>query len=255
MVSTSSPIIRTLLWPKASLPVSLPAEEVHLWAWTFDLGGVPSDRDLEILDLRERQRTRRFRFPIDQVRFAVCHANMRRILASYLACPPVSLVFGEDAGGKPFLAQDASGLRFNLSHSKTLAVLAVAFDMEVGIDVEDVRPIEIDVAKRFFSTREVASLSSLEGSESWSAWLDGFYRCWTRKEAILKAEGAGLRTPLDSFDVSLLPDEPAALLDARPEAKLTSSWHLVHLSPAAGVIGALAVAEVSASISQFAYVS
>ena len=240
-----------MLWQTASLPRALPLGEVHLWAWTFGGADAPSDRDLSILDPHERQRTARFRFPVDQIRYAVCHANMRRILGSYLGRSPESLAFREGSGGKPSLADEASLLRFNLSHSKTLAVLAVALDMDVGVDVEDIRPIESDVAKRFFSPREVASLAMLEEPESWSAWLDGFYRCWTRKEAILKAEGAGLRTPLDSFDVSLLPDEPAALLDARPEAKLTANWHLVHFSPADGVMGAVAVGNPSATVALY----
>jgi len=251
MVSTTTQTTRRLLWPTAPSPQSIASAEVHLWAWTFGGADAPNDRDLEILDPHERQRTARYRFPVDQIRYAVCHANMRRILGSYLGRLPESLVFGEDAGGKPFLADDASGLRFNLSHSKTLAVLAVALDMEVGVDVEDIRPIESDVAKRFFSPREVASLATLEKPQSWSEWLDGFYRCWTRKEAILKAEGAGLRTPLDSFDVSLLPDEPVALLDARAEAKLTCNWHLFHFSPADGVMGALAVSIAPAAVGMY----
>jgi 4'-phosphopantetheinyl transferase len=110
--------------------------------------------------------------------------------------------------------------------------------------------MEVDVAKRFFSAREIASLSTLN---DWEEWLDGFYRCWTRKEAILKAEGAGLRIPLDSFDVSLLAGEPPTLLDARPEAKLTAAWRLHSLDPADGVVGALAIAHSEAQILQYAF--
>jgi 4'-phosphopantetheinyl transferase len=248
MAPSAQGTTRQLLWPTALPAGSIAPGEVHLWSWTFDRPGTPADEELRILNDLERQRTFRFRFPVDQVRFCVCRANMRRLLASYIGRAPESLVFSEDTGGKPGLAE-AMPLRFNLSHSKTLAVLAVTIGGEIGVDVEDIRPIEADVAKRFFSAREVASLGTLS---DWEEWLAGFYRCWTRKEAVLKAEGAGLRIPLDSFDVSLLADEPAALLEARPEAKLTADWRLHSFSPAEGVAGALAFADPAARILEYA---
>jgi len=226
-----------LLWPTARLPVALAPGEVHVWAWTFDRGGKVAEKDLRILDELERKRTARFHFPVDQVRYSVCHANLRRILGSYVGLSPESVAFREGSGGKPELADDEASLRFNLSHSKSVAALAVSLDVEVGVDVEDIRPIEADVAKRYFSPAENASLSALGGWE----WLEAFYRCWTRKEAILKAEGVGLRTPLDSFDVSLLEGEAAAVLGVRPEARFRSRWWLQHLAVAEGTMGALAV--------------
>jgi 4'-phosphopantetheinyl transferase len=203
----------------------------------FNRDAAPEEDDLRILSDFERERTARYRFSPDQVRYSVSHANMRRILGKYLNRNPEALLFREGPGGKPELEPVPAPLRFNLSHSRSLGVLAVALDLEVGVDVEDIRPIEADVAKRFFSASEYASLTKLSGQQ----WLDAFYRCWTRKEAIIKAEGVGLRMPLDSFDVSLLDDEPAKLLDARPNAKLTAQWNLHHLSVAAGTMGALAV--------------
>jgi 4'-phosphopantetheinyl transferase len=121
--------------------------------------------------------------------------------------------------------------------------------MAVGVDVEDVRPIERAVANRFFSPSEIAGMADLDGED----WLDAFYRCWTRKEAILKAEGLGLRIPLNAFDVSVRAGEPAALLVARPKAKLTAAWHLHHLAPADGSMGALAVADAAAEIKTYSF--
>jgi 4'-phosphopantetheinyl transferase len=240
----------SLLWPEKSLPVEIDFNEVHVWAWTFGGPDELSDNDLEILDEQERKRTERFYFAPDKVRYSVCHANMRRILGSYLRKPPQSLVYREAEGGKPELVLTTADLplRFNLSHSKTIALLAVRLDSEVGVDVEDIRPIEHDVATRFFSPAEIARMAPLDGE----AWFDAFYRCWTRKEAILKGEGMGLRIPLDSFDVSLLADEPAALLAARPRSKLTGDWRLHHLAPAEGSMAALAVASSPADIKTFA---
>ncbi len=250
MVSGVSHPIPQLLWPARALPGMIGAGEAHVWAWNFAGPVEPREADLEILDEQEQQRTRRFYFAPDRVRYAVCHARMRRILGSYLGNEPASLVFREGAGGKPELELAASDapIRFNLSHSKTVGVLAVTRGREVGVDVEDVRPIEREVAERYFSAAEVASMAPLDGQE----WLDAFYRCWTRKEAILKVEGVGLRIPLHSFDVSVREDDPAALLAARPEAKLTANWHLHHLAAATGTMGALAIGDASARISMHA---
>ena len=246
MTSRISAQPASLLWPARGLPVEIRPGEVHVWAWTFTGPAEPSEADLDILDDQERRRTARYYFAPDQVRFSVCHANMRRILASYSGKPPESLVYREAEGGKPELILEAPAppLRFNLSHSKSVALLAVTLKSEVGVDVEDVRPIERDVAKRFFSPAEIASMAPLDGEE----WLEAFYRCWTRKEAILKVEGLGLRIRLDSFDVSLRKDESAALLAARPGAKLTAHWYLHHLAPANGSMGALAVLDAGAQI-------
>jgi 4'-phosphopantetheinyl transferase len=240
-----------LLWPKQSLPVMMGPGEVHVWAWAFTGPEEPSAADLEILDEQERKKTARFYFAPDRVRYSICHASMRRILASYLDQPPESLIYHESEGGKPELLLDSSvpALKFNLSHSKSVALLAATPNAEVGVDVEDIRPIERDVATRFFSPREIAGMSPLDGEE----WLNAFYRCWTRKEAILKVEGMGLRIPLDSFDVSLLPEEPAALLGARPESKLTAPWRLHHLQPADGSMAALALSSVTAQIKTFSF--
>lgn len=242
---------RVLLWPARRLPEAIAPAEVHVWAWTFAGPAEPAQADLDILDDRERKRTARFYFGGDRVRYSACRAAMRCILGSYLSKTPRSLAFREAEGGKPELILDASDvpLRFNLSHSKTVALLAVATGTEVGVDVEDIRPIEHGLAKRFFSAAELESMAALEGD----AWLDAFYRCWTRKEAILKVEGVGMRIPLDSFDVSVRAEEPAALLQVRPEAKLTAHWRLHHLSPAHATTGALATGDADLLIKTHLY--
>jgi 4'-phosphopantetheinyl transferase len=103
--------------------------------------------------------------------------------------------------------------------------------------VEDVRPVEPEVAETHFSAIELSALNRLHGD----AWLSGFYRCWTRKEAILKAEGVGLTRALDSFDVELLPDKPPRLLGTRE--RFSHPWMLHDLSPSSSTIGALAAAQ------------
>jgi 4'-phosphopantetheinyl transferase len=187
----------------------------------------------------------RFHFAADRERYAAAHVNLRRILGAYLDLPPEKIRFRANRFGKPELADEAS-LHFNLSHSRTIALLAVDHALPVGVDVEDLRPIEVEVAAAHFSARELADLSTLTGE----ARVRGFYRCWTRKEAILKAEGVGLQRALDGFDVSLLPDAPAELLGTREHLY---PWKLHHLTPALGTIGALATAQPQAKLACFRF--
>ncbi len=202
---------------------------------------------MEILDRAELRRMRGFHFAPDRERYAVAHANLRRILGGYLQQPAGKICFPANRFGKPELAGEESPLHFNLSHSQSIAVLAVAHGQPVGVDVEDVRAIEPEVAAAHFSASELSDLGTLHGD----AWLRGFYRCWTRKEAILKAEGVGLHRALDSFDVGLLPDAPAELLATRE--RFLNPWKLHDLSPASGTIGALATAQSEARIACFSF--
>jgi 4'-phosphopantetheinyl transferase len=233
-----------LTWPASPLRGTIAPDEVHLWAWALQ----PAPRDLsahlEILDRREQERMQRFHFAADSERYAVAHVNLRRILGAYLNLAPKRIRFRNNQFGKPELPGETS-LKFSLSHSKSIAVLAVDHAQPVGVDVEDVRPIEAEVADGHFSATELSDLRGLQGD----AWLTGFYRCWTRKEAILKAEGVGLSRALDSFDVSLLPDKKAELIAARQ--RFSYPWRLHDVSPSSGTIGALATAQPHARIAYF----
>jgi 4'-phosphopantetheinyl transferase len=238
-------VISPLRWPASAIPTAISADEVHLWAWPLS----PDDLSAhsEILDAAELQRMYSFHFAPDRERYAVAHANLRRILGGYLNQPAKKISFHANRFGKPELAGEASSLTFSLSHSHSIAVLAVAHELPVGVDVEEVRPIEPEVAATHFSASELSDLSGLQGD----AWLDGFYRCWTRKEAILKAEGVGLHRALDSFDVALLPARPAELL--RTRVRFLYPWRLYDVSPAPGTIGALATAHGEARIARFSF--
>jgi 4'-phosphopantetheinyl transferase len=121
-----------------------------------------------------------------------------------------------------------------------MGLVAVALDREIGVDIERVRPdqMEESVARRYFSPREVAALQALDAD----ARQEAFFACWTRKEAYLKARGDGLSFPLDQFDVSLAPEAPAALLSVRGDPEEASRWSLQDLRPGPGYVAALAVA-------------
>src|SRR5271168_2794995 len=200
--------------------------------WTVELRPDPAAQaGLEnLLSPAELARANRFHFAKDRQAFIAAHGALRTILATYLDCGPAGIDFATGANGKPAVA----GIQFNLSHSADLGVVAVTQDREVGVDVEyfDPQRANMDVARRFFSPREVSVLQTLPTEQKTAA----FFNCWTRKEAYLKAIGLGLSAPLDSFDVSLAPGEPARLLrgtDAR--------WSLHSFTPAPSYVGALAI--------------
>ncbi len=222
-----------------------------MWAWALDttLNSARLAADVALLDAEELGRFHRFRFEPDRIRFAIAHANRRRVLGAYLHRTPDSLRFRSGLLGKPELVSvpPERTLHFNLSHTRTIALLALSMNTEVGVDVEDIKPIENGVAERYFSPAELTALAALEGEQ----WLRGFYNCWTRKEAILKAEGVGLKLPLDSFDVTLTPGVPAKLLQVRAPAVFRKPWTLHNLSRVSQTAAALAAGSAHADVCCF----
>ena len=175
------------------------------------------------LDADERDRAARFHFEEDRRRFALRRGWMRRVLATYVGGAAESLRFEYTPHGKPSLAsRGEAALEFNLSHSGELAVLAVTFGRRVGVDVER-RKRDRDLeglAERFFAPDEAAAIRSLPSP----ARVAAFYRCWTRKEAFLKARGEGLGLPLERFSVPLEEGPGAALVRFEGDALEPTRW-------------------------------
>ena len=219
----------------------LPGDEVHVWRARLDAPPERVRRLLGVLAPDERGRAGRFHFRRDEDRFIVARGLLRGILGGYLNSAPERLHFEYGARGKPSLASEHNpeGLRFNVSHSGGVALYAVTRGREVGVDVERVsaRVSCEEIAGHFFSPREVARLRALPPSLREAA----FFECWTRKEAYIKARGEGLSLPLDGFDVSLAPGEPAALLANRLDPGEVSRWSLRELRPWPGFAAAVAV--------------
>src|SRR5574341_764044 len=194
-----------------------------------------------LLSPDERQRAGRFHFERDRLRFIASRGTLRCILSDYLGMPPESFGFRYGSNGKPALSEDCnpSDLRFNLSHSREMALYAFLLHHEIGVDIEHVQAVQNleTVARRFFSTGEYETLRSLPEEQK----LEAFYNCWTRKEAYIKACGDGVSQPLDRFDVSLALDEPAQLLSIDGSQAEASRWYLCGFKPAPGYIAALAV--------------
>jgi 4'-phosphopantetheinyl transferase len=216
-------------------------DAIEVVVMELDAGAAATHAAAKLLADGEQRRAERFLFERERRRYITARAHLRRLLAARLGERPEAIEFAYGRRGKPALAQRfaASGLRFNLSHCDGVAAYAFAHQREVGIDIEKVRllPDADEVAARFFSPRENAAYRSLPADERGQ----GFFNCWTRKEAFIKALGGGLRIPLRRFDVSLRPGEPARLLRVGRKPGDRCRWRLIDLRPQAGFAGALVI--------------
>jgi 4'-phosphopantetheinyl transferase len=189
----------------------------------------------------ERERAARLVSAVVRRRFIAARGRLRALLGERLSLAPRTITFSNGKFGKPSLhgLGAVPPLQFNISHSDEMAVYAFSDSLEVGIDVEAVLdiPESDDIAVRMFSAREVVAYRALPAEQK----AVGFLNCWTRKEALVKALGAGLSYPLESFVVSLAPgDEPAILaMDETPGDRC--GWRLSGLELPAGYVGALVV--------------
>ena len=189
-------------------PLQLPDGAVDVWI--VDLRA--SDQALRaansLLNHEELTRARRFRFPNDRRRFVMARATARQVLGRYLQQTPESLQFEYGDYGKPRLASPSMDLRFNTSRSAERALIACTLNREIGVDIEWIhREVEVDdLAQRFFTAAENIRLQKFPPAERHRAFL----RCWTCKEAFVKAVGKGLSLGLDQFDVSAGIGDPGA---------------------------------------------
>ena len=221
-------------------PLALPPDEVQLWR--IDLEAIRGDesRWQKLLSPDESTRSSRFHFSTDRQYFVAARAFLRIILAGYLVADPRALEFSYSKKEKPSLEENTdSGVTFNISHSGGIALFAFTRRREIGVDVERVRS-DFDVeaiARRFFSAHEQKQLATVPPEEK----PEAFFRCWTRKEAYIKATGDGLSLPLSQFDVSLAAGDRNALLATRPDDSETKRWLLREVPAGSGYVGALCV--------------
>lgn len=199
--------------------------------WRVDVRRAPSDL-ARLLSADEAARAGRFRFDRDRRSFVTTRALLRTLAASYLDVAPEEVVFTYGGKGKPAV----TGLSFNVSHAGDVALAAFARSGRVGVDVEMMRPdVEmLALARRFFTPTETAALERLSGDDL----VRGFYRCWTCKEAFVKAVGEGLSFDLDRVEVAVYPEPPElTTLDGRAEAAL--GWTLREVDAGSGYAGAV----------------
>jgi 4'-phosphopantetheinyl transferase len=208
-----------------------------VWCIPLDQPAHIAQRAHAWLSPDEQARAARFHFERDQRRYIMAHAALRQILANCLVVEPADVQFVVNPRGKPALTGVDTDVCFNLAHSGELAVVAVTHGRAVGVDVEQIHPLEdlLALAEHNFSRREIVALRALPAEQQ----LLAFFDCWTRKEAFIKALGEGLYYPLDAFDVTLAPGEPARLESIHGQP--ASGWSLHAFTPAPGHAGALAV--------------
>jgi 4'-phosphopantetheinyl transferase len=228
------------VWQTATAELTFPSARIDIWRVRLVPHELP-EQDLQgILARDEVARASRFHLEDDRRRYIKCRGALRILLGRYLEMPPAEICFRYENNGKPEMAtpQDSRGLRFNVSHSGGLALIAVGSGRGIGVDIEMVRPRLdfLDIAKRFFSTREVQAILKLRENKRQEA----FVACWTRKEAFLKATGVGMSYPLTEFSVTVDPLGPAALCEVRGDSDIVNRWSLADVLPGEGYRGALA---------------
>lgn len=188
-------------------------ENLHIWVVNTDVSDATFSSLQSNLSPEEMQRAHRFVFEKDRVVYTVVHGALRLLLEHYLQRPASSFSFESNAFGKPYLKQEK--LEFNLSHSGEIGLCAFSRNSKIGVDVErtrnDINLVEL--ATKFFSKLEVKDLLETKREKQ----LDAFYRCWTRKEAFIKAHGKGLSIPLDSFTVPIGTTSPTVIESRQAE--------------------------------------
>jgi 4'-phosphopantetheinyl transferase len=175
---------------------------INIWFSSVDRTVQEIGKFEAMLSTEELLRSQKFHFLRDRNRYIVQHGVLRWFLSNESDCDPRQVDIRTHADGKPYLAGGKGGasIHFSISHSDAVAAFAFSRTGSIGIDIEKIRdvPEMIEIAERNFTTREKREIFSCP--ESLRSTV--FARIWTRKEAVLKAQGQGLLIPLDSVDVS-----------------------------------------------------
>ena len=202
----------------------------------------------DYLSTDEQVKSSRFKFNIDKERFVISRAILRMLSGRFLNIDPKLIRFNYNEFGKPHF-QKQQRLKFNLSHSGDVIVIGFTRDYELGVDVEYIKPDSdfLKLAQNFFSRTEIEYLENQDSIELAKA----FFRCWTRKESFIKAEGSGLSFPLDKFAVSMDTDTHAELLQTDWDSSERLNWNLFSFVPRAQYIGAVAVKNTLSKVKYF----
>ena len=210
-----------IAWSTAPAGLTLPDDELHVWRASLRQAARRVAQLESLLSEDELERAARFHFEEGRAHYVTARGTLRALLGGYLDRDPGKLAFTYGPNGKPELAGSRVP-RFNISHSHGTALFAFAANRKVGVDLERVRSNVrvLPIAERFFSPAEAASLRELEPTER----LRAFFRCWTRKEAYIKANGGTVAMLTNRFDVSV--DESPALLATREDPADAARWTL-----------------------------
>jgi len=225
------------------IPDDLPLKNnnVDIWCVPLEMDESRLDELMQLLPEDECTKAGRLRFKRVRDNFVASRGLLRVILAAYLNEQPKNLEFQYGEHGKPSVGDGFNriGITFNMSHSHGMALYGVGQYRALGVDIEKIRTDMsfIRLAKRFFSLREYEDLQKLPDAQK----KYGFFNCWTRKEAYIKAKGEGISSLIGKFAVSLTPGEPAALLDHQLNSQEVHRWTLMDLDVGPDYVAALAV--------------
>jgi 4'-phosphopantetheinyl transferase len=240
-------------WPAAVEPVTLPHTDAHLYAVPI---GQTSSRWMElsaVLSADERQRAEQFRVDPPRRRFVTARAALRTLLGRYLNLSPAAVSFSVDCSGKPRLGAEhcKSDLAFNVSHSANLALIVLTRCCDVGVDVEELRPVRHaqHIARRYFHPAEIETILSKPPADQDAAFLS----CWTGKEAVLKAVGMGITGSLAAFSVPDHLDQDAYVeVPTYPHGDNTRCW-LQRFVPNSDYLVAVACVKSQRTVRCFAF--
>ncbi len=217
----------------------LSLEEVHVWS-ARKPSALPPDFEAG-LSPEESDRARRFHFPQHRAAYTFAHAVLRDVLSRYLHCDGRDISFDKTVFGKPFVTKptELPRLEFNLSHSGDLVLVGVCRGLRVGIDVEEMRPVDdlLSIAEMYFTPDESAFIHGQLPSDRERT----FFRCWTRKEACVKAVGKGLVIPLNSIETHISSQAPVILSESTPNSSDEVSWRIADLDLYENYVAAIAI--------------
>jgi 4'-phosphopantetheinyl transferase len=233
-------------WPPIRLPLTMCNPIVHVVRVRLNLPADEIAQMLELLDNGERKRANRFRFDEPRHRFICCRATLRQLLGSCCGISAIDVPLSYGVHGKPNLARDRLSskvppVEFSVSHSGDVGLIALGISREIGVDLEEFNPRinAMKLADRFFTKAETDELRSLAEEKQ----LQGFYHGWTCKEAYLKATGRGLSLPLNSFSVSMDPEQPSSLLWVEGQSVEPEAWTMKTLNVSRNHAAAVIVAQ------------
>ena len=215
---------------------ALCAGPVHVW--TADLDALPASGPDSWLSDDERARAARYRRPRDRRYFERRRGWLRGILGAYLDLPPQRVRLRYGPRGQP-LVTGCEWLRFSATHADGRVLLALAAGRRIGADLTVAQAGRADdaLARALLAPGEIVGLNALAPGDR----VAGFHRCWTRKEAYVKARGEGLALPLDAFEVSLAAERWTRLVRCALEPDAASRWRFLLLEPFAGHVASVAI--------------
>lgn len=232
--------MRSLTWQNPSSNLVLPDDEIHLWRVDLNFSNQYIEQLEATLSEDEKQRANRFKFAHHKKHFIAARGILRQLLGRYIQSPGEKIDFIYNSRGKPELSSCFSdyNLKFNISHSQSLALYSFNYEKKIGIDLEYLRD-NIDyktLAQRFFCDREFKLINNCAMEQQ----QQRFYQLWTAKEAYLKATGEGLSGGLENLEIKLNREGHIYLHSIKNQEKLAQCWSLYNFIPENNFIATVA---------------